>query len=140
MNNVKMKIIKEQLKNIYDDDFVAEAWTNIFNELKAGKINSWAYPLDFCNFFNNGLVIIPNENLVSNIGFKFGATHTIDEESLYAGIPLGEIVEIKHPVFFVPQKQGDLSIINRDFNMEQRWRKYNARHRKIKRWFKSMLQ
>jgi len=129
--------VKQQLKNIYDDDFVAEAWTNIFNEQKAGKINSWAYPLDFCNFFNNGLVIIPNENLVSNIGFKSGATHTIDEESIYANISLVEMDEITDPEFFVPQKQADLSIINRDFNIEQRWLKYNAWHRKLKRWIKS---
>ncbi|MDR3693099.1 nucleotide-diphospho-sugar transferase [Mucilaginibacter sp.] len=128
--------VKEQLKNIYADDFVAEAWTNIFNELKAGKINSWAYPLDFCNFFNNGLVIIPNENLISNIGFDPGATNTIDEESIYANIPLIEIEEISDPDFFVPQKQADLSIINRDFNIEQKRLKYNAWHRKLKRWIK----
>lgn len=132
--------VKEQLKNIYADDFVAEAWANIFNELKAGKINSWAYPLDFCNFFNNGLVIIPNVNLVSNIGFKPGATNTVDDESVYANIPLMEIDEVFEPDFFVPQKQADLSIINRDFNIEQKRLKYNAWHRKLKRWIKFRLK
>ena len=136
-NNVE---VKQQLKNIYDDDFVAEAWANIFNEVKAGKINSWAYPLDFCNFFNNGLVIIPNENLVSNIGFIKGATHTFDEESIYSNVPLAEIDDITDPVFFVPQKQADLSIINRDFNIQQRRLKYNAWHRKLKRWIKSRFK
>jgi hypothetical protein len=132
--------VKEQLKNIYDDDFVAEAWTNIFNELKAGRLNSWAYPLDFCNFFNNGLVIIPNENLVSNIGFESAATHTIDEESVYSNVSLTEMDEITDPVFFVPQKQADLSIINRDFNIEEQRRKYNAWHRRFKRYFKSKIK
>ncbi|WP_295668034.1 nucleotide-diphospho-sugar transferase [uncultured Mucilaginibacter sp.] len=131
--------VRAQLKNIYDNDFVADAWTNIFNELKAGKINSWAYPLDLCNFFNNGLIIIPNDNLISNIGFSQGATHTTDEKSPYAEIALTEIDGITDPDFFVPQKQADLSIMYRDFNIEQR-RKNKAWHRKLKRRIKSILK
>jgi hypothetical protein len=132
--------VKAQMKNIYNDELVAQAWTNIFNDVKAGKVNSWAYPLDFCNFLNNGLVIIPNKNLISNIGFKTGATHTFDGESIYANIPLEEIEEIVDPGFFIPQKQADLAIINRDFNIEEKWRKHNAWHRKIKRWLSSKLK
>ena len=132
--------IKQQMKNIYDDDLVAESWANIFKELKAGKINSWAYPLDFANFFNNGLVIIPNENLISNIGFSADATNTLNKNSIYANIPLVEITEIHHPLFVVPEKQADLSIINRDFDIAERRRKQNAWHRKIKRWFKPGLK
>ena len=48
------------MHNIYRDEHVAAAWTNIFKEVKTGKVNSWAYPLDFTIFFNNRLVIIPN--------------------------------------------------------------------------------
>jgi len=122
--------------NIYGDELVADAWTNIFIDQKAGKINSWAYPLDFENFFNNGLVIIPNVNLVSNIGFGSGGTHTLTEESIYANIPLGELGEIIHPEYIVPQKQADLSIINRDFDIAKISRKDKAWHRRLKRWFK----
>ena len=132
--------VKEIMQNIYPDELVAECWANIFKEVKAGKINSWAYPLDFANFFNNGLVIIPNENLISNIGFSTLATHTIEEQSVYASIPLMEIGEITHPIFIVPQKRADLSIINRDFNIAERRRKQNAWHRKTKRWVKAMFK
>jgi hypothetical protein len=132
--------ITKQIKNIYEDDLVVESWANIFNEVKAGKINSWAYPLDFANFFNNGLVIIPNVNLISNIGFSTNATHTIQEDSVYANIPLTEIGEIVHPTFILPEKQADLSIMNRDFNIAERRNKQNSWHRKIKRWFKSGLK
>jgi hypothetical protein len=132
--------IKQQMKNIYDDDLVAECWANIFKELKAGKINSWAYPLDFANFFNNGLVIIPNENLISNIGFSANATNTLNKNSVYANIPLAEIDEIQHPLFMLPEKQADISIMNSDFDIAERRRKQNSWHRKIKRWFKSGLR
>jgi hypothetical protein len=93
--------------------------------------------LDFVNFFNNGLVIIPNENLISNIGFGIDATHTVSMESVYANIPLAEIDEITDPVFILPEKRADLAIINRDFNIEEKRNKQNAIQRKIKRWFKS---
>lgn len=131
--------IKNRLKNIYEDSLVVESWLNIFKDVKAGKINSWAYPLDFVNFFNNGLVIIPNENLISNIGFGIDATHTISTESVYANIPLAEIDEITDPVFILPEKRADLTIINRDFNIEQRRHKENALRRKVKKWFISIF-
>ena len=140
LNNYREADVMQAMKNIYADELVAAAWTNIFRDVKAGKINSWAYPLDFCNFFNNGLVVIPNENLVTNIGYSTNATNTLDEKSVYANIPLGEIAEITHPAFFVPQKQADLAIIERDFNILNQRKKQNSMRRKIKRWIKSWFK
>ena len=51
--------IREYIQNIYAEPLVAETWIKIFNDLKAGKINSWAYQLDFANLFNNGLADYP---------------------------------------------------------------------------------
>jgi hypothetical protein len=129
--------IRERLQNIYQDPLVVESWLNIFKDVKAGKVNSWAYPLDFINFFNNGLVIIPNENLISNIGFGGDATNTLSTESVYANLPVAEIDEITDPVFILPEKRADLTIINRDFKIEEQRRKQNALKRRIKRWFVS---
>lgn len=126
--------VQQQLKNIYNDDLVAEAWANIFNEVKAGKINSWAYPLDFCNFFNNGLVIIPNENLVSNIGFDANATNTNQQNNDYADIPLKEIDDIVDPDFIIPQKEADLFIIKYHFNLAEKKRKEQRLVTKLQRW------
>jgi hypothetical protein len=128
--------VKNQMLNIYADPLVAETWTNIFKDCKAGKENSWAYPLDFINFFNNGLVIIPNENLISNIGFAAGATHTVNEDNIYANIPLSQIDEIVHPTFVVPQKEADLSIMIRDFNILEKRRKQNSISKRFKRWLR----
>ena len=131
---------KECIKNIYADPLIVESWVNIFNDVKAEKINSWAYPLDFANFFNNGLIIIPNENLISNIGFGAGATHTADEDNIYSNIPLAEIDEIIHPQFLVAQKDADLAIMNRDFKVDERRRKENLLRKKIERAIKSSLK
>ncbi len=129
--------LDEKFLNIYQNNLVVESWKQIFIELKAGKINSWAYPLDFVNFFNNGLVIIPNDNLISNIGFGLRATNTLSKESIYSNIPVSEIDEITHPKFILPEKQADLFIMYNDFNIEERVRKQKALKYKIRKWLKS---
>ena len=53
-------------------------WSKIFNNLLyKNKPDSWAYRWAFTCFKNKGLIIIPNKNLVQNIGFDKEATNTI---------------------------------------------------------------
>ena len=40
---------------------------------------------------------MPERNLVSNIGFGKEATHTLDPESVLAGLPAHDLEEIVHP-------------------------------------------
>jgi hypothetical protein len=131
--------IKEKIQNIYEDPIVAECWLDVFNGVKEGKINSWAYQLDFANFFNNGLIIIPNENLISNIGFGTNATNLTLEKSIFDHIPLSEIDEIIDPVFILPNKRADLFIINHNFNIDEKRRNQNTIRWKVKNWFKLAL-
>lgn len=53
-------------------------WGHIMNELKAEKIDSWAYRWLFSNWKRHRLTIIPNVNLALNRGFVPSATHTKD--------------------------------------------------------------
>ncbi|WP_428328581.1 nucleotide-diphospho-sugar transferase [Mucilaginibacter sp.] len=140
LNKYNNDEVEEQLRNIFEDPLVVDTWKHIFEEVKAGKINAWGYQLDFANFFNNGLTIIPNENMISNIGFDSRATHTLDENSIYANMPIHEIDEITNPVFILPEKQADLLVLNRDFNIEEKRRRQNAFRKKVKRWFKSVIK
>jgi len=140
LNKYNNDEIKEQLRNIFEDPLVVESWEQIFEEVKAGKINAWGYQLDFVNFFNNGLTIIPNENLISNIGFGANATHTLDENSVYANVPIKEIEEITDPVFFLPEKQADLAVLNQEFNIAEKRRKKNSIRKKVKRWAKAAFK
>lgn len=131
--------VYRQFKNIYADDFVAGAWARIFDEMRTGKINSWAYALDFEVFFNNGLTIIPNINLISNIGFDTDATNTHTDDPLFAANLLAEMEEINHPAVFIPQKDADLQIIYHHFGIEDKKRRYNKINKRFIRWMKSMF-
>ena len=71
-------------------------------------MSAWDYQWNYCAFINNGLSILPNTNLVKNIGFGSEATHTHDENSKFANIETSEIdFPIVHPQFMVVDKSAD---------------------------------
>lgn len=128
--------VADKMSNIFTDPFVIADWARIFKELKAGKIDTWDYQLAFLNYFNHGLSINPNVNLISNIGFREDATHTLALESPYANVPLQEISEITIPKYILPEKKADYAVLEYDFNLKERWRKHNLLRRRFKRWLK----
>jgi len=58
------------------DKRVISYWTNIFERVYKGEIDTWDYQWLFACWIQNGHNILPNVNLVSNIGFNMEATHT----------------------------------------------------------------
>jgi hypothetical protein len=73
-------------------------WQKIFDSCYAGQIDSWDYPWMASTWYKNGLTVTPNVNLVSNIGFGVGATHTVSKRSRYSNWPLQELSDIIHPI------------------------------------------
>ncbi len=132
--------ITAQLSDIFTDPFIIEAWQKIYKQVKAGEIDTWDYQLTFSNFFNNRLSVIPNANLVTNIGFGSRATHTVNAGSRYANLPHQPLGDITHPVTILPQKHADYITLAYDFAIEAKWRKQNKLHRRVKRWFNKMLK
>jgi hypothetical protein len=52
-------------------------WTRIFDAMYGGRgPNTWDYQWVYTNMFGSRLTIVPCVNLVANIGFGDGATHT----------------------------------------------------------------
>lgn len=132
--------VADKLADIFTDPFVIADWTRIFKELKAGKIDTWDYQLAFLNYFNNGLSVNPNVNLISNIGFGKDATHTFSTDSPYANLPLEEMTEITSPRFFLPEKKADYAVFVHDFDLERRWKKHNKIKYRFKRWIAGIFK
>lgn len=51
-------------------------WTQIYNALKAGAIDTWDFQVFFSLWRTGGNHVMPGRNLVSNIGYGPAATHT----------------------------------------------------------------
>jgi len=130
---------RNALSNIFTEPIIIDTWVSIFNQVKGGLIDTWDYQLTLINFFNNSLSVIPNVNLISNIGFGNAATHTIDARSPYAALPHQSLGDIKHPLLVIPQKKADYNTLVHDFDVERIKRKQAKLHRRVKRWFKKLL-
>jgi hypothetical protein len=72
-------------------------WSNIFDKVKAGKIDTWDYPWTACVWRKGGLTATPNVNLVSNIGFGEDATHTTSSQSQHAEMQVFPLGNLTHP-------------------------------------------
>ena len=95
------------LSSILDSELEIKYWCDVFERLdKLGEPNSWAYPWAFTCWQNSGLAILPNVNLVSNIGCRSDGTHIIGDSKL-ANIPVKDIGQIRHPSFIVRDRAAD---------------------------------
>ena len=59
----------EEFKNLFNIKLVYKYYASIFDSVYNGKIDTWDYQWNACVWFNKGLCITPNKNLVTNIGF-----------------------------------------------------------------------
>ena len=64
-------------------------WRKIFDQVHAGEGDSWAYPWLASTWYNYGLTVTPNLNLVSNIGFGPDFRHTAKADSPLADMATG---------------------------------------------------
>ena len=66
------------MESIFEDPIERQYWSEIFQRTyeKAVPITWWDYQWFFTCITRNGLTILPNNNLVSNVGFGEDATHT----------------------------------------------------------------
>jgi len=60
----------------YGSKVEQNSWEHIFADVYQGKIDTWDYQWNFGSRINGRLAAMPNVNLISNIGFGAGATHT----------------------------------------------------------------
>ena len=73
-------------------------WLRKLLLVRSNKIDTWDYQLVFAHWRQRCSSLISRSNLVSNIGFGPGATHTLLQSSVYSKIPLDVIGSaIIHP-------------------------------------------
>ncbi len=84
-------------KNIFKNFVIRSYWTNIFNMVYENKFKTWDYQWLYTIWLNNGISIIPNRNLISNIGFGIESNFANDRNSLDANLKTSDInLPLKH--------------------------------------------
>jgi hypothetical protein len=113
--DIEMKLFPEFeqqqiLKNIFNDPVVVNQVYNNLRLTYENKNLTWDHQLGLTIVANNGLCVVPNVNLVSNIGVKKVGKKQL--ESVVSKIPTVEMEDtITHPPFFIPNRQADLNHI-----------------------------
>lgn len=96
------------LKFILEEPHTAKYWQKIFQNVYEEKVNSWAFRWTFACWLQSGLTVLPNVNLVSNIGFGTEGTHTTKTKNIFANLPVEEIdFPLQHPPFVIRDAQAD---------------------------------
>ncbi|HNR86816.1 MAG TPA: hypothetical protein PKM65_00580 [Spirochaetota bacterium] len=95
------------IQNIFVKKKEQRQWMRNFQLVYNGKLNTWDHQWAYAILTNNGMSIMPNVNLVSNIGFATGATHTTAGGNIFADMKTEPIGEIIHPPFTVPDLEAD---------------------------------
>ena len=97
------------IKYIFGDTKGARYWHKIFQAIYENKItHGWDYRWTFACWVQSGLTVLPNVNLISNIGFGKEATHTINAKSIMANMSTEEMYfPLQHPPFVVRDAQAD---------------------------------
>lgn len=105
----------ERLKNEnYFDSFFSTGIEKLYRLRKfdktiaSSRVDWWDYQWDFARYSNSGLSIVPQVNLVKNLGFGEGATHTQNENNKSALLEANDILfPLQHPHFMIQDFESD---------------------------------
>lgn len=100
---------EKRIRQLFRNRIVQQYWVDHFDKYHQNPAlrTAWSYQWIFAIFNQTGLTIIPNKNLVSNIGYGPDATHTTHDDFM-AGNPVYELeFPLKHPDRIIPDSEAD---------------------------------
>ena len=107
LNSINDFVAKNKIYKYYQDEKVIHYWMSIFKRMYDHEIDTWDHQWTYSIWNNGGLAIIPQVNMVSNIGFGNDATHT-NGESPFANMPVSAIGELFYPKEKKQNKEADM--------------------------------
>ncbi len=91
-------------------------WTDTFDKTFSGTLQTWDYQWTFAMWLKDGFAILPNKNLVSNVGFDALALNTTNPNHRLANLETFDIKDIAHPSVVQIDAKADKYSINEVFN------------------------
>lgn len=95
------------LHDILYDRSQVKFWSGIFDAVNGGHVNTWDFQWVLSCWIQNGLSIIPANNLISNIGMGAGSTHTkrADIRANQKTVPID--FPLRHPNYIIRNATAD---------------------------------
>jgi hypothetical protein len=99
---------KKFMTDILEDPYAVKVWRRTSQMLYEGQLTGWDFKWMFACWLQNGLCIIPNCNLVTNIGYGSEATHIHNENDPYIKMATEAMnFPLKHPPFVIRDLEAD---------------------------------
>jgi len=96
------------LMDIFNDRDAVRYWNHILEAAYNDKIDTWDYQWSFSCWIQGMLCILPNTNLVSNIGFGQDASHTHNMRNPFAYMSVTPMqFPLNHPPFIIRDDRAD---------------------------------
>jgi hypothetical protein len=101
--------LKFVLKKYFYNKTQINYWLEIFREVNNDRFNDscWDYQFYYSCWRHGMIAIIPNKNLISNIGFDHLATHTFNFENQFANKTIECILPLNHPDYIIQDQSAD---------------------------------
>jgi hypothetical protein len=110
-------------KDFWIDPAARRYWTKIFDRVYKKQLESaWDYPWTASVWYNGGLTVTPNVNLVSNIGFGPDSTHTTSADSPLEGMKTEALGIIRHPSVVTQDIAADRYVFDHAYG--GRWHRF----------------
>jgi hypothetical protein len=107
VNISELRAEEHRFHEIYPNRAMMQYWLKNFELVYRKEKDTWDFQWQYAMSVHNGLAIIPNVNLVSNIGFHGNATHTKDSINILANRPTESVANVRHPAFVAPDLRAD---------------------------------
>jgi hypothetical protein len=98
--------ISQAIESVHINPYEQKYWLEILERVYQGKIDTWDYQWNYTCWSQGSLAVVPEVNLITNIGFRPDATHT-HQDSYLSELPLSEISQIEHPRFVIAHREAD---------------------------------
>ena len=106
--NYERFVSEKQINNFFQNSQVRKYWTGKFDDIHYGRnTTTWAFCFLYAQMSQHGLCVVPNSNLVSNIGFSKEGTHAKDPNHPLANIPTQPLVTFRRPTLRIGCVEAD---------------------------------
>lgn len=120
------------LREVFPYTIYRNAWTSILNGIS--NVNTWDYQWAWTFWYNDWLSIVPNTNLVTNIGLNGTGTHTTSSSS-HPQLRTGQFLSVKNRPLQSPARNK----LN-DFIELTYFRVFSAQHMNLQDWIRKVGQ
>lgn len=108
LENFEMFRLKKYIRNILLDNNVSKSYMRTLSEVYCNKNKTtWSFYFEYIQICRGLFTIVPNRNLISNIGFGANATHAKNSKHPLANIPTASLQSYRAPLFKIADLEAD---------------------------------